>query len=193
MVLPFIQAIDFSRKDLVRWALPPAIPLGWTKKKIDDEIRDQGGKLDVELGGYDILKFIGFEMEISRKVARGKFTVNEKACEVNGQLMKGVIDYIAESIASAAGNLASESGRIAGVELNLSHLRPAYVGQEVTAIATPLTQARSYQVWEVKFETEDMRDSTDESRDPVLISVASFTLVNENPWSNKQPALQSKL
>lgn len=53
------------------------------------------------------------------------------------------------------------------------------------------------QVWEVKFETENIKEETTESNaDPfetVLISIASFFLVNENSRVGKKSTLQSKL
>jgi uncharacterized protein (TIGR00369 family) len=65
----------------------------------------------------------------------------------NGRLLTGIIDYIAEGLGSAASAAASKSRVIVGLELNRNFLRPAFLGQEVTAIAKPLRIGSMTQVW----------------------------------------------
>lgn len=68
------------------------------------------------------------------------------ATQANGELTRGLIEYIAESIASAGGVESSASHNVLGIELNVNHLQPAFVGQHLTVIAKPFKQGKNVQV-----------------------------------------------
>jgi hypothetical protein len=52
-------------------------------KEIDRELRENGIKADTSEPGLRILGHIDFEMVMSKIVARGRFVVNERSCQVS--------------------------------------------------------------------------------------------------------------
>ncbi|CAM6100786.1 unnamed protein product [Calypogeia fissa] len=186
-----VQRVDFEAMVEGRQVLEEegiTIYREWTKTQIDDELRDHGVRVDTSTCGHEMLKSLLCEVEISPRIGRGTFVVSEKNAEPNGRLIGGVAAFIAESIGSACGAIASSSKRIAGVELNVNNLHPAYVGQEVTVICKPMKINSSLQTWEIRFEKEVSKEyssSTTESqgenlREKVLVATARLTLVELN-------------
>lgn len=148
-------------------------------------------KIDVNTFGNSVLSVIGFEYEMSLNIARGQFVVGENAADSNGEMIRGLADYIAESLASAAGAFAAETHRIVGLELNVNHLQPAFVGQKVTAIARSLKNGSKVQVWEVKLETGGETEEPENER--VLIAVGRLTLMVQTSAAMDKLAARAKL
>lgn len=76
------RSIDPNRQESVRHAYPAPFARDWTEKEMDDELRENGSKLEIGKGGYNILEYIGFEMELSSRLARGQFIITERASQV---------------------------------------------------------------------------------------------------------------
>eukprot|EP01018_Ginkgo_biloba_P001897 Gb_20381 [translate_table: standard] len=119
------------------------------------------GKLpeaQMELGAPDaVLHAFGFEVDlVSAACVSGRFTVKERCCQPFKVLHGGVSCLISEALASMGAHIASGFQRIAGIELNINHLRAAALGEHVYAEATPIVvgvpncSVLLWQVWEVK-------------------------------------------
>jgi len=97
------------------------------------------------------LKAFGFGLElVTGECVSGRFTVTETCCQPFKVLHGGVSSLISEGLASMGAHIASGFQRIAGIELNINHLRAAALGEHVYAQAKPITVGRRVQVWEVK-------------------------------------------
>ena len=58
----------------------------------------------------------------------------------------GITAFLAETLASLGGQIASQWARVAGIDLTVSHLQSAPVGSEVIAKAVPLRVGKRVQV-----------------------------------------------
>lgn len=185
-----------SRGDIVGkkyYGFPPSLPREWTTEEIDEELRQNGTKAKYNKRGFYLAGLIGATIESSPNVARAKFTINEAACDENGRLLKGIVDYLAESLGSSGGAAASKTKVVVGLELNRNYLRPAFVGQELTAIAKPLRKGSSTQVWEIKFEAENAKNANTDVSDKVLIALSRLTVVNQTLEDMEKITTMSKL
>ncbi|CAM6101146.1 unnamed protein product [Calypogeia fissa] len=131
-------------------------------------------KVVVDGRGWNIFKLIDFEMEVysESKIAKGRFVVNEYNCQPFGVLHAGTTAYVAEAVASMLTAWASNFQRVAGVELNVNHLRPAPLGSEILLTSKPLLLGQRLQVWEVRFETEKPKPPGSDSKTQELVLVA---------------------
>ncbi|KAL3694298.1 hypothetical protein R1sor_007949 [Riccia sorocarpa] len=120
----------------------------------DDPLNQLEDDRHKDYRGLKILQFIGFKMtQLSPTKSTGRFVVTKEACQPFNVLHGGTTAYIAESIASVSATIAANYKRIAGIELNVSHLRSVPLGSDVEVTAVPLRVGNRVQVWEVKFET----------------------------------------
>lgn len=109
----------------------------------------------METGIHKLLGVEAVELTPERVVLR--LAVDSRVHQPMGLLHGGVSALLAESAASmgAAISVGPEQ-RVAGVELNASHLRIMRRGV-LTATATPIRKGRSLQVWEVDLTDQDGR------------------------------------
>lgn len=86
---------------------------------------------------------------------------------------------IAESLASLAAHVASGFQRVAGIELNINHLRAAPVGTEVFVSAKPVHAGKKLHVWDVTFsKVDDATPSvTKQKEGDTKIAVSRVTLM----------------
>lgn len=97
------------------------------------------------------LRVFGFGLDlVTGECVSGRLAVTEICCQPFKVLHGGVSSLISEGLASMGAHIASGFQRIAGIELNINHLRAAALGEHVYAQAKPITVGRRVQVWEVK-------------------------------------------
>lgn len=100
----------------------------------------------------------------------------------------GVSAFLAETLASIGAQVASGWQRVAGIELNINHLRAVQAGTDVRVQASPLSVGNRVQVWEVRFlleETEqssgrgssDSSSSSNRSSSSRLVAISRVTLI----------------
>ncbi|CAL0303798.1 unnamed protein product [Lupinus luteus] len=125
------------------------------------------------------LEAIGFEFdELSAHRVAGHLLVTLKACQPLKVLHGGVSALIAEATASMGAHIACGFQRVAGVQLNINHLKPA---QLVILVFE--------QVWEVKLWKNDLS----KSKDKILISSSTVTLICNRPIPEHSKANTEKL
>lgn len=94
--------------------------------------------------------------------------VVEEMLQPQGILHGGMSAYLAESVASEAGNLTldKEKEHVVGLDLTSTHLLPVALGDTIRSIATPVRRGGRVQVWKV----EQYRES-----DGALFNVSQLT------------------
>ncbi|OIW08273.1 hypothetical protein TanjilG_21739 [Lupinus angustifolius] len=109
------------------------------------------------------LHAIGFEFdEISAHRVAGHLLVTLKACQPLEVLHGGVSALIAEGTASMGAHIACGFQRVAGIQLNINHLKPAELGDLV---------------WEVQLWKNDLS----KSKNKILVSSSTVTLICNRP------------
>ncbi len=100
---------------------------------------------------------LGIEMvEGSAERVELRLRVDERVHQPYGILHGGVSALLAETAASFGAALAAPGQRVAGIELNASHLRAMRAGVLV-AVATPVRIGRTVQVWDIALSDGDGR------------------------------------
>lgn len=109
-------------------------------------------------GRHDIHELLDVEViEASPEKVVLRVPVTWKVHQPYGILHGGVSALLAESAASFGASLAAGSDRrVAGIELNASHLRGLQDGH-LTATATPLRIGRTVQVWSIALTDDNDR------------------------------------
>ncbi len=94
--------------------------------------------------------------------------VVEEMLQPQGILHGGMSAYLAESVASEAGNLGldREKEHVVGLDLTSTHLLPVALGDTIRSVATPVRRGGRVQVWKV----EQYRESDGE-----LFNVSQLT------------------
>ncbi|XP_071900918.1 1,4-dihydroxy-2-naphthoyl-CoA thioesterase 1-like [Coffea arabica] len=116
----------------------------------------------------------GFKLEhASADKVSGRFQVTPKCCQPIGTLHGGVSALIAEDLGSMGVYLASGRRKVTGIEVCISHLKRAQVGDIVQAEATPLNPGTTIQAWEVRFWKIDSTSSGNKS----LLASSSVTVL----------------
>lgn len=136
-----------------------------------------------------VLRPFGFQIDsISSNGVSGYLTITESCCQPFKVLHGGVTSLIAEGLASIGAHVASGYRKIAGIELNINHLKAAPLGTAVYACAKPITLGKRIQVWEVKFwkiPASDVSSRTDSSTLPKnsVLAVSRVTFLVGPPVS----------
>ncbi len=94
--------------------------------------------------------------------------VTDEVLQPQGILHGGVSAYLAESVASEAGNFALDREKefVVGLDLTSTHLLPVQLGDTIRSVATPVRRGGRIQVWKV----EQFRES-----DGALFNVSQLT------------------
>ncbi|MDO4442904.1 MAG: PaaI family thioesterase [Slackia sp.] len=94
--------------------------------------------------------------------------VVEEMLQPQGILHGGMSAYLAESVASEAGNLTLDAKKehVVGLDLTSTHLLPVALGDTIRSVATPVRRGGRIQVWKV----EQYRESDGE-----LFNVSQLT------------------
>ncbi|KAH9312773.1 hypothetical protein KI387_027808, partial [Taxus chinensis] len=133
--------------------------------------------------GPQAMHYIGFELEtVTATCVDGRFVVSERSAQVAGVLHGGISALIAETLGSVGAYVASGFQLVAGVELSISHLKPAPIGLEIEAKATPIHIGRRLHLWEVKLRSATSsskglpKQESSKTSEPGLIAVAKLTV-----------------
>lgn len=117
---------------------------------------DVHGHLSTSVAG-GVAGLLGIEMvEGSPERVELRLRVDERVHQPYGILHGGVSALLAETAASFGAALAAPGQRVAGIELNASHLRAMREGVLV-AVATPVRVGRTVQVWDIALNDDDGR------------------------------------
>nr|CAD1843535.1 unnamed protein product [Ananas comosus var. bracteatus] len=122
-------------------------------------------------------------------VVIGRLTVTLTCCQPFKVLNGGVSALIAESTASLGGYVASGYRRVFGVQLSTNHIKPAMLGEQVEAEATPVRVGRTIQVWEVQIRKID--PSTSSSK--VLLSTSRVVLLSNMEAPKEMKEYEEKI
>uniref|UniRef100_A0A0D6R193 Thioesterase domain-containing protein n=1 Tax=Araucaria cunninghamii TaxID=56994 RepID=A0A0D6R193_ARACU len=137
-----------------------------------------------------VLKPFGFHVDLaSAQCVTGHLTVTQTCCQPFKVLHGGVTSLIAEGLASIGAHISSGFQRIAGIELNINHLKAASLGMTVYASAKPISVGKRVQVWEVKFwkiPVSDVSTRIDSSNLPhnSLLAISRVTFLVGLPMSS---------
>ncbi|KAG0463120.1 hypothetical protein HPP92_021596 [Vanilla planifolia] len=119
------------------------------------------------------LHTFGFEYSsFSKEKVTGRFTVNESCCRAFKRLHFGVVALVAEAVASAGAYVACGFQRIAGVQLSVNCIRPAFLGDQIEVEARLIPLDRTIQVWEV----QQWKVNPSGSGEKVLLSTSMVTM-----------------
>nr|CAD1828635.1 unnamed protein product [Ananas comosus var. bracteatus] len=87
------------------------------------------------------------------------------------------------------GYVASGYRRVFGVQLSTNHIKPAMLGEQVEAEATPVRVGRTIQVWEVQIRKID--PSTSSSK--VLLSTSRVVLLSNTEAPKEMKEYEEKI
>ena len=95
-------------------------------------------------------------IECNKERVTAKMTIDERHLQPYGLLHGGVSGVIAETVASVGSSqfLDRERQRIAGLELNMNHIRSASLGETLYGVGIPLHIGRKTMVWNIKIHNE---------------------------------------
>jgi 1,4-dihydroxy-2-naphthoyl-CoA hydrolase len=100
---------------------------------------------------------LGIEFtEVGPDFLKATMPVSEASIQPLGMLNGGASMALVEIVGSMAANLAVDRNRFVcfGLDINGNHVRPAFKGQTVSAIARALHIGTTTHVWEVRVEDE---------------------------------------
>lgn len=110
--------------------------------RTDPELASAAARGVIGLLGVEVVEAGADRVEL-------RLQVTERVHQPYGILHGGVSALLAETAASFGGAMAAPPGHtVAGIELNVSHLRAMRAG-ELVAVATPLRIGRTIHVWDV--------------------------------------------
>jgi 1,4-dihydroxy-2-naphthoyl-CoA hydrolase len=95
---------------------------------------------------------LGIEFtEITKESIKATMPVDERTIQPMGMLNGGASMALVETVASAGANLYLDREKEVGfgLEINGNHCKPAFKGDTVTAIATPIHVGKTTHVWQV--------------------------------------------
>ncbi len=96
--------------------------------------------------------------EIGSDFLKAEMPVSEATIQPLGMLNGGASLALIEITASMAANMVLNRNEFVafGLDINANHIKPAFLGEKVTATASPFHMGRSTHVWEVKIHNEKM-------------------------------------
>lgn len=121
--------------------------------KKDFTLQQLSGTVAGTMTGHIGIEFVGFGDDW----LEARMPVDQRTIQYMGIMHGGAAAALAETVGSYAANLALETGRAVGLELNINHLRAVRSGY-VLCRATARHIGRSTQVWEI--ENRDERERT---------------------------------
>ncbi|KAH0435003.1 hypothetical protein IEQ34_001204 [Dendrobium chrysotoxum] len=123
------------------------------------------------------LHALGFEYgHVSAEKITGHLTVSESWCQPFKRMHGGVAAFVAEGVASAGAYMASGFQRVAGIQLSINFIKPAFLGDKVEVEASRILLSKTIQVWEVQ-----QWRTNPTSGEKVLLSLSNVTLLCNLP------------
>lgn len=105
-----------------------------------------------------VIEVLGIEFsQIGDDYLELTMPVSDKTLQTAGILHGGVSVVLAETACSvgATMTLDREKQYAVGQEINANHIRPGIPGDVITARATPVSQGRRSQVWDIRLQNQD--------------------------------------
>lgn len=98
-----------------------------------------------------MVSYVGIKfIEKGSDYLKASMPINEHTCQPYGMLHGGASGVLAETVGSIAGNMCCDNENCClGLELNCSHVKGAFIGDMVTAIAKPINIGATIQVWHI--------------------------------------------
>ena len=105
-----------------------------------------------------VVSHLGIEfVEVTRSKLVATMPVDERTIQPLGILNGGSSVLLAETIGSVGSWLNVDQDKFVclGMEINANHIKPAYIGDLVTGIATPIHLGRKVHIWDIEIRNKE--------------------------------------
>ncbi|KAL0927333.1 hypothetical protein M5K25_001496 [Dendrobium thyrsiflorum] len=118
------------------------------------------------------LHALGFEYgHVSPEKITGHLIVSESWCQPFKRMHGGVAAFVAEGVASTGAYMASGFQRVAGIQLSINFIKPAFLGDKVEVEASRILLSKTIQLPNFSFQNFNLlpgHSSSPKSREDLL-------------------------